>query len=207
MSIKKALIVSLFIFFLVGGCSTVPSEGDKPMEASDTPSSLPTVYLKNNIHVQKQISRRGETIYRASYANYTDPGAGHIIIPVNTPVTIEKSRGIRGRKILITTQPDGKQIHFEFNQRNMAMTIVQYFTLITSPAKVSLSGLSSKDRQGIEEGKAYVGMTKDGVRIALGYPAAHRTASLGSNTWIYWRNRYATRAVDFNENGKVIRIR
>ena len=30
--------------------------------------------------------------------------------------------------------------------------------------------------KGITDGKAYVGMSKDGVRIALGYPAVNRTA-------------------------------
>jgi hypothetical protein len=39
------------------------------------------LFLQNNIH-----ARVGSSDTKASYANWTDPGADHIIIPVNTPV-------------------------------------------------------------------------------------------------------------------------
>ena len=39
------------------------------------------LFLQNNIHAQV-----GSRDTKASYANWTDPGGGHIIIPVNTPV-------------------------------------------------------------------------------------------------------------------------
>ena len=38
-------------------------------------------------------------------------------------------------------------------------------------------------------------MSKDGVRIALGYPAVNRTPSLNSSTWVY-----AKKQMDFNRN-------
>jgi len=74
---------------------------------------------------------------------------------------------------------------------------------ITGPSKVSLQSLSPIDKKGVSEGKAYVGMTKDGVRMALGYPALHRTPSLKSNTWTYWKNRFATGGVEFDASGRV----
>jgi len=50
-------------------------------------------------------------------------------------------------------------------------------------------------------------MTKEGVRIALGYPAVHKTPSLDGNSWTYWKNRFATTVVEFGNDGKVISIR
>ena len=44
-------------------------------------------------------------------------------------------------------------------------------------------------------------MTKNGVRIALGYPAAHRTPSLENNSWIYWHNRFGTKVIEFDRKG------
>ena len=44
------------------------------------------LFLQNNIHAQS-----GSSDAKASYANWTDPGSGHIIIPVNTPVKSEDS--------------------------------------------------------------------------------------------------------------------
>ena len=199
----KELTALLMVLFLVSVFGCVKSSDVKHDPAKGL---LETVYLKNNIHVQKQTTRGGEAVYRASYANYTDPGSGHLIFPVNTPVTITTAGSIRGKGILITTQ-DGKAIHFEFNSKNMGMQPEEYFSFITSPSMTSISSLSSIDRKGIEDGKAYAGMTKDGVRIALGYPAVHQTPSLDGNSWTYWKNRFTTTVVEFGDNGKVISIR
>jgi outer membrane protein assembly factor BamE (lipoprotein component of BamABCDE complex) len=82
----------------------------------------------------------------------------------------------------------------------------QYIDLITSSQPVKLDDLSEVDRKGIKDGKVYEGMTKDGVRIALGYPAAHQTPSLNENTWVYWTNRFKSFKIEFDENRKVTKI-
>jgi outer membrane protein assembly factor BamE (lipoprotein component of BamABCDE complex) len=87
------------------------------------------------------------------------------------------------------------------------MSVDEYIQLIASPTIVSLDKLSNTDRKGIKAGKVYSGMTKQGVRVALGYPAVHRTPSLEDNTWIYWRNRFQTIAIEFDQSGKVVHIR
>ena len=89
----------------------------------------------------------------------------------------------------------------------MQMSIEDYLKKITSTSKVSLDNLSAIDRKGIKDGKAYTGMTKDGVMMALGYPATHRTPSPASNRWIYWTNRFGTIAVLFDEKGIVTGIK
>jgi hypothetical protein len=165
-------------------------------------------YLKNNIHYQGRPDRGGRIVYRASYANYVDPGAGHEILPVNAKVDISvTSRAFRGRGLLIVDPESGRQIHFEYNERNMRIPMVEYIDLISSPKKVSIGNLSAKDKKGIKDGKAYIGMTKDGIRMALGYPAAHRTPSLDSTDWVYWIDRFRTMLVQFSSSGIVIGIR
>jgi hypothetical protein len=166
-----------------------------------------TRYLKNNIHYQERPDRGGKTVCRASYANFTDPGQGHKILPVNTKVEINLTRGWRGRQLTITNPADGTLVHFEYNERNMKIPMQDYIGLISSPKKVSLKGLSKLDRKGIRNGKAYKGMSKKGVKMALGYPAKHRTPSLDNNTWIYWKDRYRTTVITFNSKGKVTEIR
>ena len=156
------------------------------------------LFLQNNIHAQA-----GSRDTKASYANWTDPGAGHIIIPVNTPVVF----GGYHRGLTIKNLNDGRFIYFEYNSKNMGMSAEQYISLITSSKKVNLNELSETDQKGINSGKALVGMSKKGVRIALGYPAAHRTPSLKNNSWIYWRNRFKTKVIEFDTEGKVKKIR
>ena len=63
----------------------------------------------------------------------------------------------------------------------------------------------SKFAKSIENGLVEQGMTKDEVLKTLGYPPAHRTASLESPVWTYWRNRWETYVVYF-DGDKVDRI-
>lgn len=78
-----------------------------------------------------------------------------------------------------------------------------YIDTIFSNEKVSLDHFSIVDQQGIKSGTAIKGMTKEGVKAALGYPAAHKTPSLNDNEWIFWTNRFGTYAVIFDKNNRV----
>jgi hypothetical protein len=89
----------------------------------------------------------------------------------------------------------------------MGMSAEQYINLITSSKKVNLEQLSEIDQKGIKSGKALIGMSKTEVKIALGYPATHRTPSLENNSWVYWLNRWQTYGIEFDTEGKVSKIR
>ena len=123
---------------------------------------------------------------------------------MNTRVSVGKWRG----GFALTRVEDGKVIYFEYKKGNMGgMPVSAYLDLITSPTEVSLKGLSALDRKGIQQGKVFVGMSKEGVRMAYGYPAVHRTPSLTENAWTYWRNRWAMKVVEFGPNDRVRQIR
>ena len=163
-------------------------------------------YLKNNIHFQEKAARGGKMVYRASYANYVDPGAGHGILPVNSKVEISATRGWRGRSLKVIDLKGGRAIDFEYNERNMGISMDEYTDIIVSDKPVSLKGLSNVDKQGVREGKAYRGMSRKGVRMALGYPARHKTPNLKYHSWTYWRDRWRTMLIIFNDKGTVQQI-
>ena len=183
-------VLLLSAMVLAAGCATSSSKSDFAPEEP--------VYLKVNIHYQYNGNDN-----KASYANYTAPGEGHKILHVNTPVKIEGWRN-RGFKIIDTQNKE--EIFFEYNHDRMEMTKETYLSHITSPGTVSLADMSDIDKKGIEDGKAYMGMTKDGVMMALGYPATHKTPSPEENTWTYWTNRFGTLEVVFDNNGIVTDI-
>lgn len=179
--------LSCLIILMCVGCS---SPGGKTPEGS--------LYTRYNLHYVEQ---KGNNV--GSYANFTDY-EGHDFLPYNSKVEIKKwKRGYR-----ITAVESDTVILFDYKKTNMAgMPGSEYLDLILSSVPVSYSGLSAEDQQGIEQGKAMKGMTKQGVMIALGYPAKHRTPSLDSNSWAYWRGRFGEpRLVEFDENGKVVAI-
>ncbi len=82
----------------------------------------------------------------------------------------------------------------------------EYISTITSPTPVGYDGFNAQDQEGIRTGKAIMGMTKQGVMVALGYPAKHRTASTDLNTWVYWKGRFSVLTVNFGQDGKVSSI-
>ena len=65
----------------------------------------------------------------------------------------------------------------------------------------------ASDRVGklIDQGVVDVGMTRDQVLMALGYPPAHRTPALDAPVWTYWQNRWATMQVYF-DGDRVARV-
>ena len=196
--------VSRPIAFWIGLALTIAVvSGCASMGGSSTPyENFTNVYLQENIHYEARVDRGGKTTNSASYANYTDPGAGHKIAPVNTLVTVGRWRG----GFTITRQDTGEVIYFEFRSSNMGMGDEEYLKLITAPTKANLSRLSATDMKGIKEGQALRGMSKEGVRIALGYPARHRTPTLEDNVWTYWRTRWVMRTVTFDDKGKVVAV-
>lgn len=171
-----------------------------------TGSPLPSIshdvvkYTKYNIHAHE--SRRD---IKASYAGYVDSGIGHFVIPAGSKVTFPDKRSMRNG-FFISIENTGDLVFFEYNRDRMGMSEREYIELITSDSPVSLDGFSEIDRKGIEEGKVYKGMTKQGVLTAFGYPAVHGTPSLEMDRWKYWRNRFTTMDIEFDSTGNVIDI-
>lgn len=157
-------------------------------------------YNKYNIHTQTKDGVNA----KASYANYIGPYEGHIIVPPGTKLVVTK----KSRKSFTFTYNEGqKVVTYEFHKSRMGMELADYLELITSAKPVSPSGLSKVDKQGVTKGQALVGMSREGVKTALGYPAKHRTPSLEDMTWVYWKDRFRTVGVDFDASGKVKAVR
>jgi hypothetical protein len=157
------------------------------------------VYNRFNIHYYSKGAAPKKVTYGASYANYIQSPT-HALLPYNTKLRVGKaSRG----GFLLTVVDGGMQITFEYDATRMAMTQQAYLDLITSPEPVDYPNLSAPDKDGVKQGVALVGMTKEGVKIALGYPATHKTPSLDANAWVYWKNRFTTTVVNFDAQGLV----
>lgn len=162
-----------------------------------------TMYNKYNIHAQAD--KNG--LLKSSYANYTDPGNGHVIIPPGTKLTVSPWRRFMKNYGFYYTLPDGRKGVFEVHEKRLNMTVDEYEELILSDKPFTPQGLSALDQKGVQKGKALKGMTKKGVMTALGYPASHETPSLNDSQWKFWRNRFRTVVVEFNSQGIVTNVR
>ena len=64
----------------------------------------------------------------------------------------------------------------------MGVNLDEYIDKVTSTQPASFDNLSGQDKKGVVDGKAYQGMTREGVLVALGYFAVHRTSTLDATT-------------------------
>lgn len=188
---KARWLLALLLGSIIVACCSCESSQSFGKKADDG------LYTRYNLHF---ISEKG--MNKASYANWTE-WPGHDMLPYNSKIRLE---GL-GSRIHIKDVNTNRRIVMEFHSGRMAMSAREYVNLITSPTPVSYEGLSDVDQQGIQAGKAIAGMSKQGVMIALGYPAKHRTPSTDGNVWVYWKGRHDSYAVEFDDSGKVAAIR
>ena len=124
-----------------------------------------------------------------------------IFIPVNSKVTLLESNS---NKIKFLYK--GKTIVLLNREKYSGQDIGQIFNRYFGKKKVNLNKFTKKERKAIKNGEVTKGMSKKAVLVALGHPPAHKTPSLESNEWKYWKNRWNTIIVIFKK-GKVVSIR
>ncbi|OHB28728.1 MAG: hypothetical protein A2X84_06475 [Desulfuromonadaceae bacterium GWC2_58_13] len=180
----------LFLFIFGAGLLLSAARVDIAAASNDA------MFTRYNIHVETQERVNGVPVYVTSYANYIYPPSGLLLLPPNSRVLLLN----KSKPYMIEVLDKNIRVNFEFNANRMGMDFEHYMKKITSPTPVDLKGLTGLDRKGIEEGRALKGMSKRGVMMALGYPAVHRTPSLDSNSWTYWKDRYRTFRVQFDSS-------
>ncbi|MFH0985021.1 MAG: hypothetical protein V1882_05740 [Candidatus Omnitrophota bacterium] len=62
---------------------------------------------------------------------------------------------------------------------------------------------SPMEKENIKAGTLAVGMSKDAVLMAYGYPPTHRTKSLADSTWTYWKSKFVNFEIQFDDKGLV----
>jgi hypothetical protein len=132
-----------------------------------------------------------------------------VIIPVGTKVHV-----VSLKKKTITFQPLDSGITFTMTHVRKYSTITmqeffdRYFSIENPVAEGGrLQRFTYEEQKNIRSGKIAVGMSKEAVLMAYGYPPTHTTRDLSDNTWTYWRNRFVKQYVTFDDNNRVTSIR
>jgi len=143
--------------------------------ASVSPEHAKQVAEHAQMHTQVAMFGQGSSI---TTLNYT---LG-FPIPVNSVVFYE--------------DVNSKQLAFMYNQKryylrnaprysktNMDQMLDRYF----APNKVDLSKFTKKEQTLIKAAKIEIGMSKEAVVLAYGFPPVHTTPSLDLDAWKYWK--------------------
>ncbi len=123
-------------------------------------------------------------------------------LPVNTPVTFIR---YTANSIYIRL-PDDETICIYNVTAYSGENLNGIFKRTLSTSKIDLNEFTQEEQKAIKFGEVRIGMSKQAVLVAVGYPPKHKTVSLESNHWRYWRHRYGTFVVEF-ENDSVVNIR
>jgi hypothetical protein len=128
------------------------------------------------------------------------------LVPFGTKVTI-----IQVRKDQVEFQPVGHPtitLDYHWGRKTQPFeTYLQEIFVDEDPhAKLRRAKVPAKRINAIDEGRVEVGMTRDQVLMAIGYPPAHETPSLQSREWRYWRTRWDGYSVFFDDNDRVMRV-
>ena len=64
-----------------------------------------------------------------------------------------------------------------------------------------IARMSRIDQYGIEQGRPFIGMTRQGITIAMGPPPKRRTPNFSDYSWLYWAGRRGYLTVKFDPSG------
>ena len=176
---------------LAGACSSPPPPVDP--NASHPLRANPVVYTLVNLHPD-------EDDQELSSVNYQDDG----FIPLCTAIRVTF---MNTEELRFTVLASGRAYRYVFHDTLKVPPgehVARFFGTACDPGMVAT--LPAIDQQGIREGRAKVGMSKEGVLLAIGYPPEHATPSLEADQWRYWQGLLDTFVVVFVD-GKVAELR
>lgn len=188
--ILKKLTIAACVFSALAGCSGHVALKD----ASGQDLIGKKAYTQFNLYPDRT---RG----RLYTLNYLLPDA---MIPRCSEVELLEMN----RKVLVLREvSSGRQFNYLLHKATgEPIEVSAAKTFASSCDQNAVKTMSKADREGISSGKLAKGMSKQGVLLAAGYPPAHRTPSLDGNEWTYWKNRFNTLRVIFNDQGIVTQV-
>jgi hypothetical protein len=141
-----------------------------------------------------------EVRHKLYAVNYLQPG----LIPLCSKVRFVS---FERKKMVFQVESSGIEYRYDYHKAAVVpfeKHLSRYFG--SKCDRSAVSKLGPVDQRGIEMGQVLAGMSKEGTIFAIGYPPPHKTPSLEMNEWRYWKNRFNTILVTFDEHGKVIGI-
>ena len=131
---------------------------------------------------------------------------GNNILPAGTRVTkvkIKWDNNLKKDMISFTTVHDNRNYNIYFTKNwHPGKTDEDYKNLMLTPRTFEglTEGMSGDEIKAIQNAIIVNGMSKRAVLVSYGYPPEHRTISLYSNVWVYWRNKFDTFTVCFDKD-------
>lgn len=183
---KVALLSALAVII---GLTGAPAQAEDVIKRGDVLQTLTNLHPDNTKRLLYTV-------------NYQQPG----LIPVCSEITVTD---ISGKRMEFTYKGVEYKLDYERNTKGAGVSFQEAAQTMFGPAcdQAKIDSLSETDKEGIKYGEPQIGMTRDGIYFAMGRPPIHANPNLDSFEWMYWRNRFARRAIEFNDEGVVVGMR
>lgn len=187
MSIKNNIFrgILVLLFGFMGGCSGLTVLNEDGGDITSSP-----MYTLFNLHPD-------EVRKRLYAVNYQQSGLIPLCSEVNILAVNKKAMEFQVKETGATYQ----YFYHRAAAEPFDKHILRFFGVSCNNEKTK--SLSDIDQKGVKLGKALKGMSKEGVIYAMGLPPMHRTPTTDLNTWVYWKNRWSTMSIVFDEQGTV----
>lgn len=161
-----------------------------PEELLDT-----TVYTKVGMHFDTQRGR------------YVMHSTNYIGVPIYMPPGTQMTLNKKSRKGFTLVDGDGTECVITWEPRHSMMSMDKWFDMNFSTTPFQLpEGLSEQEQRCIAEGVAEVGMSREAVFLALGYPPKSNNPSLRAKSLKWETRRFFGRRLHFDDQGIVTKI-
>jgi len=117
------------------------------------------------------------------------------LLPINSKVTLES---IGPKKMLLTLE-SGDSLTLALAQKFSLRSLDDIAAELLSDRKIPIDRLGEDLSKAISQGTMRLGMTREQVLMARGYPPRHKTPSLDGDKWIYWSSRFVHRTLLFQD--------
>lgn len=188
--------LSLIAISMVACTSTSQPSGSQATTNTKNPNFVEggTVVALVNIHADHANNR----LYALNYQMSN-------LLPMCSKFVIED---IGKKEIEISHEGKVYSYLWDKHTRSAGQSLEQNFNLFFGERcdNDRVKQLSKVDQKGIEKGRPLLGMTKEGIKFAMGPPPIHATASLKENNWTYWINKWARNILEFDDKSKLKHI-
>ncbi|MEW6379702.1 MAG: hypothetical protein AB1611_08835 [bacterium] len=124
------------------------------------------------------------------------------MLPVGTKVTIKECSD---KKILFADDSTNTVYTLVYIAKHGQMTPEEFFGHYFSEGNVMAEGgefskFTPEEQSNIKSGTLAEGMSKEAVLMAYGYPPKIKTPDISNDVWTFWKNRFDTTVVTFQDN-------
>lgn len=118
------------------------------------------------------------------------------LTPINTKV---KLVSMGGETMVLSVDGTGETVKVKNVPSYTKCDIQAIAARMLSPQPIPIEKLGEAMASAIQHGTMKLGMTKEEVVMARGYPPAHKTPSLADDRWEYWSSRFVVQTIVFTD--------